>query len=532
MNLDLVYEIVYLFTMLITAWAASAIWHRRSGPGGLALFIMMLAILEWNFCGFMEVFSGSPAGNIFWSRIGYLGSWTAQPLFLIFVLGYTQHQKWVTPRKIALLFIMPVITILLVMTNDLHHQIWSGFIPSPEGHVTYLHGAWFWVSVVYINAVMLLGTTLLLRFIRHTRELYRYQNLWLLLASIFPWVGFGLYVSPINPLPSLDITAISFAATGAVLVYIIARLNFLDIVPVAREFLVDHMLDGLLMLDYHNRVVDINPAALKIFDLQPNSKWIGLPVSELLPTDSGLEIQLKGPDKLAIEWEQTGPEPRFYDIQLLPLSAQPNHLAGRLIILRDITPRKNIERALSQANRELEEKLLLIEGLKDELREQSIRDALTGLFNRRYIEEIFTREVARAQRSDSPLSVVIVDLDHFKEINDRYGHTCGDDLLRAMGIAFQTHFRGGDIACRYGGDEFMVIMPESAAADAFQRIESFRLLCNGMLQERSAGLPPVTFSAGVASYPAHAANTPELFRIADQTLYRAKNEGRNRTSLP
>ena len=353
MNLDLVYEIVYLFTMLITAWAASAIWHRRSGPGGLALFIMMLAILEWNFCGFMEVFSGSPAGNIFWSRIGYLGSWTAQPLFLIFVLGYTQHQKWVTPRKIALLFIMPVITILLVMTNDLHHQIWSGFIPSPEGHVTYLHGAWFWVSVVYINAVMLLGTTLLLRFIRHTRELYRYQNLWLLLASIFPWVGFGLYVSPINPLPSLDITAISFAATGAVLVYIIARLNFLDIVPVAREFLVDHMLDGLLMLDYHNRVVDINPAALKIFDLQPNSKWIGLPVSELLPTDSGLEIQLKGPDKLAIEWEQTGPEPRFYDIQLLPLSAQPNHLAGRLIILRDITPRKNIERALSQANREL-----------------------------------------------------------------------------------------------------------------------------------------------------------------------------------
>ena len=207
-------------------------------------------------------------------------------------------------------------------------------------------------------------------------------------------------------------------------------------------------------------------------------------------------------------------------------------MIGRSIIFRDITNRKNIEKILWQVNHQLEDKLVQIETLKDNLRELSIRDALTGLFNRRYIEEIFSREVARAKREGRPLSVVILDLDHFKAINDEFGHCRGDDCLRAMGEAFREHFRDSNITCRYGGDEFMVMMPNSTAEDALRRIEVFRQLSTDLIQERAAGLPAVTFSAGIATYPVHAETTHDLFRIADQTLYLAKARGRNRTLLP
>ena len=532
MDIDFYYRGIFILTMLITAWAALAVWRRHSAPGALALFWMMIAILEWNFCGLMEASSTDLASNAFWSQIAYFGSWTAQPLFLIFVLGYTHQQKWVTRRNVGLLFIMPIITIALAQTNPLHHLIWTGFLTNPDGYVTYQHGVWFWISVVYINAILLLGTGLLFHFSRHTRELYRYQNVGLVIASLFPWAGFSLYVSPFNPFPGLDITAISFAVTGAILVYIISRLSFLDIIPVAREFLVDNMLDGLLVLDLFNRAIDINAAALRILGLRPGQKWIGLPLHDLLPPDSGLEEMIESENKLEMEWEENGPAPRSYDLQVLPLYQRPTQLSGRAIIFRDISHRKEIERALWQANQELEERLRQIETLQEEMREQSIRDALTGLFNRRYIEEIFAHEVSRAQREAHPLSIIILDLDHFKEINDQFGHSCGDDALRAMGAALQTHFRGGDIACRYGGDEFMLIMPDSAAGDAFRRIEVFRQVCTDLLHEYASGLPPVTFSAGVASYPVHAETTPELVRIADQTLYRAKAQGRNRTLMP
>ena len=531
-TLDLTYKITYLITMLITTWAAGAIWRRRSAPGAPALFMMMLAIIEWNLSGLMEISATNAASDILWAQIAYLGSWTAQPLFLIFVLDYTRLSKWVTHRNVALLFIMPVITILLALTNQFHNLIWAGILPGADGHIIYLHGAWFWVSVVYINIIMVLGTGLLIRFTLRTNEPFRHQNIGLVTAALFPWLGFSLYVSPFNPFPGLDITALSFALTGSVLVFIISRLSFLNIIPIAREFLVENMLDGLLVLDHHNRVIDINAAAMSIFNIKPGSKWVGVPVQELLPNQDGLGAYFESLDKLEVEWEQTSPQSRFFDLQVLPLYQHANHLTGRSVIFRDITHRKNIEAALWQANSELGEKLLQIETLKDELRELSIRDALTGLFNRRYIEEIFTLEIGRAKREGYPLTLVILDLDLFKMVNDQFGHARGDDVLRAMGDAFRKNFRGSDIACRYGGDEFMLMMPTSSARDAFRRIESFRHVCAGLHKEQGADLPPISFSAGIATYPEHAESTQELFRIADQTLYLAKTQGRNRTCLP
>ncbi len=167
--------------------------------------------------------------------------------------------------------------------------------------------------------------------------------------------------------------------------------------------------------------------------------------------------------------------------------------------------------------------------LRETLRNQSIRDPLSSVYNRRFMEESLDREVQRAERRGWPIALIMLDLDHFKSFNDAYGHEAGDAIIRALGGFLQSRVRASDIVCRYGGEEFVIILPESAAAQTIERAE---LLCRDLrgtsfkVDDRALG--PITLSAGVAVLPDHAANATELLRAADAALYRAKEDGRDR----
>ncbi len=167
--------------------------------------------------------------------------------------------------------------------------------------------------------------------------------------------------------------------------------------------------------------------------------------------------------------------------------------------------------------------------LQESLRHQSIRDPLTGLFNRRYLEESALRELARCARRDQPLSLLMLDIDHFKAFNDLHGHPGGDALLAQFGKLLQAMTRGEDIACRFGGEEFTVILPEADLEAACQRAETIRIAVQAM-QVPYLGklLPQVTVSIGVAGFPAHGNAPAALMKVADEALYRAKRSGRNR----
>ncbi len=171
--------------------------------------------------------------------------------------------------------------------------------------------------------------------------------------------------------------------------------------------------------------------------------------------------------------------------------------------------------------------------LQDTLREQSVRDALTGLFNRRYMEETLAREIHGASRRGGSLSIVMLDVDHFKPYNDRYGHEAGDALLRELGGWLASQLRQGDVACRYGGEEFVLILPgaslEGTRARAERLREAVRML---RVQHRERVLDSITVSLGVASYPLHGATADAILRAADLALYRAKADGRNRVGVP
>lgn len=167
--------------------------------------------------------------------------------------------------------------------------------------------------------------------------------------------------------------------------------------------------------------------------------------------------------------------------------------------------------------------------LRETLRSQSVRDPLTGLFNRRYMEETLEREIRRAERSGRPLSVMMLDLDHFKQFNDTFGHSAGDALLRELGTMLRANLRAGDIACRFGGEEFVLILPEAALDCARTRAEQFREAAKHLnVSHLGESLGPMTVSLGVAAFPEHGTSGEALLETADAALYRAKSEGRDR----
>lgn len=169
--------------------------------------------------------------------------------------------------------------------------------------------------------------------------------------------------------------------------------------------------------------------------------------------------------------------------------------------------------------------------LQESLRIQSIRDPLTSLYNRRYLEESLEREVVRCGRRNLPLAVMMLDIDHFKRFNDAHGHDGGDALLVQFAAMLQSMCRGEDIACRFGGEEFTLILPETAAATAAARAEQIRAAAEGLrVAHQKSQLSPVTVSIGVAMFPRDGGTGAELLRTADVALYRAKHEGRNRVA--
>jgi diguanylate cyclase (GGDEF)-like protein/PAS domain S-box-containing protein len=169
-----------------------------------------------------------------------------------------------------------------------------------------------------------------------------------------------------------------------------------------------------------------------------------------------------------------------------------------------------------------------VQALQEQLREQSIRDPLTGLYNRRYLDDFLQRELQLAKRSGHSVSVIMGDLDHFKDINDRYGHQVGDETLRAFAEILGRHSRSTDVSCRYGGEEFMLVLPGMELGCASDRAEALRRAIADTPLGAGATRPTLTASFGVASFPRDGATVAELVRAADRALYEAKNGGRDR----
>lgn len=207
-----------------------------------------------------------------------------------------------------------------------------------------------------------------------------------------------------------------------------------------------------------------------------------------------------------------------------PVIAQDGTVSGSVLAMIDISERHMAEQKLKAQFQEINRLHLL-------LKEQVVRDPLTGLFNRRYLDETLDRELARARREGYPICVIMLDIDHFKRLNDTYGHQAGDEVLKALAKLLADGMREGDMPCRYGGEEFTLVLPNASAAIAHERAEGWRVQFESLVTQFGRFELRSTISLGIAAYPEHGKTRDELIQAADAALYACKKAGRNTTRV-
>lgn len=349
-----------LLSALITLGIAVYAWRHRGPAGVVAFALLSLAITEWSLGYALELAATELAIKVMWAKVQYVGIVSVPVIWLTFALQYTNRLKTRAGRTATLLALLPVITVVLVFTNEAHNLIWSAVALNTAGSYSILdvsHGPWFWVHFLYSYVLLLVGTGLILLTLLRSRELYREQVAALLLGVVAPWAGNALYLSGISPASWLDLTPFAFTLTSVFWAWALFRFRLFDLVPVARDTVIEHMSDGVLVLDNRNRIADVNPAARRMINVG-NAKVIGQPVGQFLAswpelverfrdvTDADTEITL------AVEGIR-----HDYEMRLSPLT-QRGRLTGRLVVLRDVTAR-------NQALEERQQLSTLVENSSD-----------------------------------------------------------------------------------------------------------------------------------------------------------------------
>ena len=256
------YTLPLLGAAAVSAALAFYAWRRRSAAGVIPFVGLMLAVAVWSLGYALELASADLSAKLFWAKGQYLGIVTIPVAWLAFVLQYTGRARWLTRRNLFLLAIVPVVTLLLAWTNELHQLIWTSIRLESSGSFSILvlaHGPMFGGIVAYSYLSLLLGSALLFLALFGAPRLYRGQVIAGLIAVLAPWVGNALYISGLNPFPYLDLTPLAFTVSGLAVAGGLFGFRLLDIVPVARDVVMESMGDGVIVLDTQNRVVDRQP---------------------------------------------------------------------------------------------------------------------------------------------------------------------------------------------------------------------------------------------------------------------------------
>jgi PAS domain S-box-containing protein len=340
-----IYSVIFLVATLIAFFIAYLAWQRRSVKGAKELTLLMIAAGIWTFWIIFETAAQTMEWKVFWSKLEYIGAVTAPVLLLIFVFRFVGKDKYINKKSLLLLFLVPTITLLLAFTNEKHLLVWSGYseIDAQTNIMMYYHGFWFWVGYLAYNYLLLILSTLnILIFIVKRDKTFSLQGWLLLFAGLCPWVGSALYLIDLNIVPGLDLTPLSIVLSSILMAYSIFYSRFLDLIPVARETLVETMSDGLLVLDNQDRIQDINPAAMHFLGIS-NKEIMGTPIASSGAAIENLLNAVIVQDTVAQIDVMVGVSERNYSLLKMPIKTQ---TGSRLIVIRDITEQIDHQKAI------------------------------------------------------------------------------------------------------------------------------------------------------------------------------------------
>lgn len=333
-----VYSVFFIITTLASFSVAFLAWQRRAVKGARELTWLMIAAGIGSFWIIFETAAPTVAGKILMSKFEYFGGIATPVLYLIFVLRFTGKDKLITPKNVVLLFIIPFMMMLLTVTNEAHKLVWSGFsaISAETNLMEYYHGIGFWIGyIAYTYFMLILATIYLVNFIYHRAKAFRLQAWGVLIGGVFPWLVSAMYLTGSNPVRGLDLAPVSITLSGILAAYAILNFRFLDLIPVARETLVETLQDGILAIDAQNRIQDINRAAMSFLGIEKknviglNIENAGASVNQLL--QAAIVPELVEPVEILIHNEL-----KTFRIIKQAIRYQSG---SRLVVIRDITER-------------------------------------------------------------------------------------------------------------------------------------------------------------------------------------------------
>ncbi len=358
-------------------------WSRRKTAIGKAFIVLMAAIAEWSLMTVLQLCSGTFALQSFWHKLWYPGIVVVPVAWFVFVMIYTGHDKFLTPRNLFLLGLMPVLTLIATFTDDVFHLmfravLWDTASPSPV--VFTVPNIWFWVHTIYSYSLMFLALIWLVKTFIDTSSIYRKQAGILLAGSLIPWIINLIFVLGPQIVSQVDPTPAAFAVTGLVAFWGLMRFQLLDIMPVARDTIVKDIRDGIIVVDANRYIVDLNPAAQGITGYSAH-EIIGKPLGNAFP---GKEKELdylysmgQGDTEIALGEDNT---PRYYKIHTSPLY-EGNRLRGHLLLLYDVTEQKGTAQRVQELRGEqqkLRQELTLSTRDKHEFMEYLTRELRTA----------------------------------------------------------------------------------------------------------------------------------------------------------
>lgn len=346
--MDLVIQIHIVILLLVASvqvGLAFMAW-RRSAPASRAFVWLTLSGAFWTLTEAFETLSFTAEQQIFWSKVGYIGKESLPVLFLFFALEYAYSRQKLGLGWRLLLWVFPVITMLVVMTNDWHGLFWPAYHAVDQYSwlvLVFDHGSWFWITLVYNYTLILAGSVLLLRVAWRSLLIYRRQGLWILAGVAIPLVANAFYIAGLAPLPGLDLTPLAFAISAVAFALSLYRYHLLDLVPVARDLLIETLDDGVVVLDPQERVVDMNPASRLLLSLDDRS--LGAPFSQVLPAWQDLPIKSQEEDEITRSEVVVGEySQRVIEMVVKSLHDRRGKFIGRLLVLNDISQRKQVEK--------------------------------------------------------------------------------------------------------------------------------------------------------------------------------------------
>jgi diguanylate cyclase (GGDEF)-like protein len=364
MSMQVGYYALSLFAGALIAGAVAAIaWKRAVTPVGRRLTALMGAVFLWSLTAALEAAQADQAAKVLLSKVEYLGIASVPVLMFMFALQFLRSGRRLPAGLRALLWVVPVVTVGLAATNEWHGLIWKGFTPAPgpgEHLLLYDHGTWFWIHAAYSYLLLAATTTFLILAYFRFKGVFRRQAAALMMAFPLPWIGNAVYLAGLAGADrGYDFTPVGFSVSGLFLLWAMFRLQLVDIVPVARERIIESMGESLLILDEAGRLAAANPAARGLIAEvggpaagAPETKLLGRDPAELLPGWPDLAAALAAPAAGVRELSLVKDgEARHFDLRLTALVGQGTLVTGWLAVLYDVTRLKAAETAAVEARK-------------------------------------------------------------------------------------------------------------------------------------------------------------------------------------